>query len=353
MTGSPIDPQDPLADAFSRALRPVSPWADAWRRLRRNRMALAGLAVIGLYALFTLAAPLLPIHPYAEQVVAHENLPPSLRPAGELMLAARTAYLLRFRAAEGRLEFNAEERQELADMARAIRTDPVHRRHYWLGTDNLGRDMMSRLLFGGRISILIGLVGTVTSMFLGVLLGSIAGYAGGTLDNLIMRFVDILYGLPYMLLVIIMMALFGRNILNLFVAVALISWLTLCRVVRGQIISLKHAEFVEAARAMGASPARIIFRHLTPNTLGVIVVFSTLMVPQFIMTESFLSFLGLGVSAPLASWGSLVAEGAGVMSIYPWQLLGPAVAMTVFLFAMNFLGDGLRDALDPQSRRRG
>jgi len=136
------------------------------------------------------------------------------------------------------------------------------------------------------------------------------------------------------------------------VAIALISWLTLARVVRGQIISLKNSEFVEAARSMGASPARIIFRHLTPNTLGIIIVFSTLMMPQFIMSESFLSFLGLGVSAPLASWGSLVSEGAGVMELYPWQLLGPAVAMTLFLFAMNFFGDGLRDALDPQSKHR-
>jgi len=338
------DPLDPL--------RPVSPWAEAWRRLARNRMALAGLVVVGLYALFCLAAPLLPVHPYAQQVVAHENLPPSLRPAGELMLAARTRYLRLVAAAEGRPGPSGPERAELEEMARAVRTDPVHRRHYWLGTDNLGRDMLSRLLYGGRISILIGLVGTLTSMLLGVVLGSVAGYRGGLLDSLIMRFVDILYGLPYMLLVIIMMALFGRSIINLFAAVALVSWLTLCRVVRGQVMSLKHAEFVEAARSMGASPARIIFRHLTPNTLGVIVVFSTLMVPQFIMTESFLSFLGLGVSAPLASWGSLVAEGAGVMSLYPWQLLGPAVAMTVFLFAMNFLGDGLRDALDPQGRMR-
>jgi oligopeptide transport system permease protein len=347
-------PPDPLAsDAFDRTERPVSPWADAWRRLRRNRMALASLVIIALYGLLCLAAPVLPIHPYAEQVVAHENLPPSFRPAGQLMLAARGTYLQELRAAENRAELTADEQAELTGMARAIRTDPVHRRHYWLGTDELGRDMLSRLLYGGRISILIGLVGTLTSMLLGIALGSIAGYAGGTLDNLIMRFVDIMYGLPYMLLVIIMMALFGRNILNLFVAVALISWLTLCRVVRGQVISLKHAEFVEAARSMGASPARIIFRHLTPNTLGVIVVFSTLMVPQFIMTESFLSFLGLGVSAPLASWGSLVAEGDGVMSLYPWQLLGPAIAMTVFLFAMNFLGDGLRDALDPQGRRGG
>ncbi|MGA2079905.1 MAG: ABC transporter permease [Holophaga sp.] len=325
-------------------------WVDAWRRLRRNRMALASLAVIALYALLTLGAPLLPVHAYDSQVVAHANLPPSLRPAGELMLAARSAYLQELAAAERRPGLNAREEAELEAMAQAVLTDPVHRRHYLLGTDNLGRDMLSRLLYGGRVSILIGLVGTFTSMLLGIVLGSVAGYAGGALDNLIMRTVDILYGLPYMLVVIILMALFGRNIFNLFVALALISWLTLCRVVRGQVISLKHAEFVLAARSMGAGPARILFRHLTPNTLGVIVVFSTLMVPQFIMAESFLSFLGLGVSAPLASWGSLVAEGAGVMSLYPWQLLGPAVAMTGFLFAMNFLGDGLRDALDPQHR---
>jgi len=341
---TPLDAPEPAA------LPGGSPWADAWRRLRRNRMASASLAVIALYALLTLGAPLLPVHPYAEQVVAHKNLPPSLRPAGELMLEARSAYLARLAAAEARPGLDAREEAELGSMARAVRTDPVHRRHYLLGTDNLGRDMLSRLLYGGRVSILIGLVGTLTSMVLGIVLGSLAGYHGGHLDNVIMRCVDILYGLPYMLLVIILMALFGRSVVNLFVALALISWLTLCRVVRGQVMSLKHAEFVEAARAMGAGPGRIIFRHLTPNTLGVIVVFSTLMVPQFIMAESFLSFLGLGVSAPLASWGSLVAEGAGVMSLYPWQLLGPAVAMTVFLFAMNFLGDGLRDALDPQSR---
>lgn len=331
---------------------PASPGRDAWRRLRRNRTALASLALVLLYALAALAAPLLPLHPYAEQVVAHENLPPSLRPAGELMLAARTAYLARLAAAQGRPGPDAAERAELAGLARAVAGDPVHRRHYPLGTDHLGRDLLARILFGGRISILIGLVGTLTSMLVGVLLGCVAGYAGGRLDSLIMRCVDVLYGLPYMLLVIILMALFGRSLVNLFVALALVSWLTLCRVVRGQVLSLRQAEFVAAARAMGAGPARIILRHLVPNLLGVVIVFSTLMVPQFIMAESFLSFLGLGVSAPLASWGSLVADGAGVMSLYPWQLLGPAVAMTAFLFAMNFLGDGLRDALDPQHRLR-
>jgi oligopeptide transport system permease protein len=345
-------PATEVPGATFAAIRPSSIWTDAWRRLRRNRMALASMVVIALYAALCLTAPLLPLHPYAEQVVAHENLPPSLRPAGQVMLEARTAYLARVRLAEERPALNAGELAELAAMAQAIRTQPVHRRVYPLGTDHLGRDMLSRMLYGGRISILIGITGTVTSMLLGIILGSVAGYLGGATDNLIMRFVDILYGLPYMLVVIILMALFGRSIANLFVAVALISWLTLCRVVRGQVISLKQAEFVEAARSMGAGPGRIIFRHLTPNTLGVIVVFSTLMVPQFIMTESFLSFLGLGVSAPLASWGSLVSDGAGVMELYPWQLLGPAIAMTLFLFAMNFFGDGLRDALDPQSRHR-
>ena len=331
---------------------PVSPAAVAWRRLRGHRMALASLVLLALYALLCLGAPLLPLHPYAEQVLAHENLPPSFQPAGITLLATREAELRQLLAAEQR-PASPRERTQLAGLARAVASDPVHRRIYLLGTDALGRDLLSRLLYGGRISILIGLLGTVTAMLLGVALGSIAGYAGGLLDTVIMRGVDILFGLPYLLVVIILMALFGRSVFNLFFAVALLSWLTLCRVVRGQVIGLRHAEFVTAARAMGASPARIVFRHLTPNTLGVIVVFATLMVPEFIMAESFLSFLGLGVSAPLASWGSLVADGAAVMELYPWQLLGPAVAMTGFLFAMNFLGDGLRDALDPQSRRGG
>jgi oligopeptide transport system permease protein len=171
-----------------------------------------------------------------------------------------------------------------------------------------------------------------------------------------MRFVDIMYGLPYMLIVIILMALFRTegqsSVVILFVAIALVSWLTIARVVRGQIISLKNAEFVEAARSMGAGSARIIFRHLLPNTLGVIIVFSSLSLPGFILNESFLSFLGLGVSAPDASWGTLVFDGVNGMEMFPWRLLVPAIAMTLFLFAMNFLGDGLRDALDPQSKNR-
>ena len=269
-----------------------------------------------------------------------------------MMVETRVAYMRKAIKSEARSSFNQKEEAEIAAMKVDVATKAEHRRVYVLGTDALGRDMLSRILYGGRISIMIGLVGTITATLVGIFLGSIAGYAGGRIDDFIMRFVDILYGLPYMLVVIIMMAVFGKNVINLFVAIALVSWLTLARVVRGQVLSLKNAEFVEAARSMGASPARIVFRHLTPNTLGVIVVFATLLVPDFIMSESFLSFLGLGVSAPLASWGSLVSEGTNTMELYPWQLLAPAVAMTLFLFAMNFLGDGLRDALDPQSKNR-
>lgn len=341
-----------LRNEFNQTMKPISLWAETWKRLKKNRMALVGLFVVCFYFLVSLLIPVLPIYPYEEQVIAHQNLPPSFKPAGEVMLRVRRAYFEKLSKAEGRTTLSQKQQEELAAMEQSVATDPIHKRVYIFGTDNLGRDMLSRSIYGGRISILIGLVGTVTAVIVGIVLGSIAGYVGGRLDNYIMRFVDILYGLPYMLIVIILMAVFGRSIVNLFIAIALVSWLTLCRVVRGQIISLKNAEFVEAARSIGASPARIIFRHLTPNTLGVIIVFSTLMMPQFIMNESFLSFLGLGVSAPLASWGSLVSDGANLMELYPWQLLVPAMEMTIFLFAMNFLGDGLRDALDPQSKNR-
>lgn len=227
-----------------------------------------------------------------------------------------------------------------------------HSRHYLLGTDYSGRDMLSRIIYGGQVSIAIGLVGTITSVLIGIVFGALAGYLGGKIDFILMRIVDIMYGLPYMLLVIIFMAIFGRNIMNLFVALAMVSWLTVARMVRGQIMSLKNSEFVEAAKSMGASTGRIIFRHMVPNSLSVIIVYSTLRVPAFIMQESFLSFLGLGVQAPYASWGSLVGDAVNGMTLYPWKLVFPAIAMTIFLFAMNFFGDGLRDAFDPQSKNQ-
>jgi oligopeptide transport system permease protein len=232
------------------------------------------------------------------------------------------------------------------------KTVKVNQRRYILGTDALGRDLLARIIYGGQVSITIGLVGTLTAVLIGLIIGALAGYLGGLFDYLSMRFVDVMYGLPYMLLVIIFMAVFGRNVLNLFLCLALVSWLTLSRVVRGQIISLKNSEFVQAARVVGAGTGRIVFRHLVPNTLGVVAVFTTLQIPSFILMESFLSYLGLGVQAPLASWGSLVRDGVEGMNSYPWMLFFPGLAMTVFLFSMNFLGDGLRDALDPQSKNK-
>lgn len=223
-------------------------------------------------------------------------------------------------------------------------------RHYLLGTDAAGRDLLSRIIYGSQISIAIGLIGTITSVLLGVVIGAIAGYKGGKTDYFIMRFVDIMYGLPYMLLVIIFIAISGRSIFNLFIALAIISWLTVARMVRGQIMSLKNQEFVEAAKSMGASTPRILFKHLVPNSLSIIIVFSTLRIPSFIMMESFLSFLGLGVQAPRTSLGALIGDGVASMTLYPWKLIFPAITMTLFLFAMNFLGDGLRDAFDPQSK---
>lgn len=233
-----------------------------------------------------------------------------------------------------------------------LKASRTNDRRYILGTDSLGRDLLSRIIYGGRVSIAIGLIGTITSVIIGILVGSIAGYKGGKVDYYLMRFVDVMYGLPYMLLVIICMAVFGRGLFNLFFALALISWLTIARMVRGQIMSLKNQEYVEAARSMGASTSRIIMKHMIPNSLSIIIVYSTIRIPNFIMQESFLSFLGLGVQAPFASWGSLIGDAVASMTVYPWLLIYPSLVMVIFLFAMNFFGDGLRDAFDPQSKNQ-
>lgn len=345
---------------FNQQMKPVSLWADAWKRLRRNKMALLSLWVVGFYALVALTAPLFPFLDYRTQVIEHANLRPSLQPAGKLVIQKLEAHraVLQERINEGMDNLKPDLERTEADIqyAKDHLNDPVNKKVYIFGTDNLGRDMLAKTIYGGRISMMVGLIGTLTAVFVGIIVGAVSGYVGGWLDNLLMRFVDIMYSLPYMLIVIILMAMFRKegqsSIFILFIGIALVSWLTIARVVRGQIISLKNSEFVEAARSMGASTGRVIFRHLLPNTLGVIIVFTSLSLPSFIMNESFLSFLGMGVSAPLSSWGSLVSEGANTMELYPWQLLAPAIEMTVFLFFMNFLGDGLRDALDPQSKNR-
>ena len=359
-------------DEFDQTVEGTSLNKDAWKRLKKNKMAITGLYIIILYVIISLCAPILPIYSYKKIILDHAHLPPSLtKTAGELMIEKKTEryenlidtwkkrdsekarknvqkYIKKRDADLNGIKERVENETAMVDG----KLTKIHQRRYILGTDYHGRDLLARIIYGGQISMLIGFIGAITSVFIGVIVGSIAGYAGGKTDYLITRVIDVMYSLPYILLVIIFMALFGQNILNMFFAIAMVSWLNVARVVRGQIISLNNSEFVEAAKSIGASTRRIIFKHMVPNTVGIIIVFASLEFPAFIMTEAFLSFLGLGISAPYTSWGLLVREAIEGLAYYPGLLFFPAIAMTLFLFAMNFLGDGLRDAFDPQSKNR-
>jgi oligopeptide transport system permease protein len=275
-------------------------WRDAWRRLKRNRAAMAGLVILAVIALLAILAPLL-----------------------------------------SRYAFDAVDFDAIS-----VPPDAAH----WFGTDDLGRDLFARTLYGGRISLLVGLVATVVSLLLGVSYGAISGYVGGAVDSLMMRLVEILYSVPFIFLVILLMVLFERSILLIFVAIGAVEWLDMARIVRGQAMALKRREFVEAARSMGVEGWTMIRRHIIPNTLGPVVVYATLTVPRVILIESFLSFLGLGVQEPMTSWGVLISDGARLMETQPWMLIFPASFLAATLFAFNFLGDGLRDALDPRDR---
>tara|TARA_B100001142_G_C14159900_1_gene588071 strand:+ start:259 stop:936 length:678 start_codon:yes stop_codon:yes gene_type:complete len=220
---------------------------------------------------------------------------------------------------------------------------------HWMGTDVLGRDLLTRILYGSRISLMVGFLATMVALFIGVIWGTVAGYAGGKIDTVMMRIVDAMYGVPFIILIILLMVIFGRNLVLLFVAIGAVEWLTMSRIVRSQVRSLSQQEFVLAARAMGVSRVDIIFRHLIPNTVGPVIVYATLTVPQIMLLEAFLSFLGLGVQAPMSSWGILIRDGAVSMEEYWWLLIFPSILFSLTLYSLNFIGDGLRDALDPRT----
>lgn len=277
-------------------------WDDARNRLLNNRAAVAAMIILGVILLLVIFAPALSPYSYDYPDWDHIQAAPSLE-----------------------------------------------NQHYF-GTDGIGRDLFVRTLYGGRISLMVGVVATIVSLLIGVTYGATAGYLGGRVDNFMMRIVDILYTVPFMFFVILLMVVFGRQLVLIFVAIGAINWLDMARIVRGQTLSLKHREFIEAAEAGGVSTPNIIGRHIVPNLLGVVIVYITLTIPQVILIESFLSFLGLGVQEPLTSWGALVNEGAEDMESAPWSLIFPALFLAATLFCFNFIGDGLRDALDPKDR---
>lgn len=276
-------------------------WSDAWHRLRQNRLAVGGGLVLAVLAVACVCGPWLCRYAYDEQDLAAAFLPPGAE--------------------------------------------------HWLGTDQLGRDLLVRLLYGGRVSLGVGLCATFVALTIGVVYGAVAGYAGGRADNVMMRVVDIIYALPFTIFVILLMVFFGRNIVLLFVAIGAVEWLTMARIVRGQVLSLKKMEYIEAARALGYGHARIIFRHMLPNVLGPVIVYTTLTVPAVMLLEAFLSFLGLGVQPPMSSWGTLIKDGAEKMEEYWWLLVFPGTVFSATLFSLNFLGDGLRDALDVRAAK--
>ena len=276
-------------------------WQDAWLRLKKDKMAIAGLCFIVFLMLLALIGPMFSSIGYADQDFNNVNAGPSYE--------------------------------------------------HWFGTDSLGRDLFIRVLYGARISLSIGLIASLINLVIGVLYGGISGLMGGKVDRIMMNIVDVLYSVPTLLYVILLMVVFKPGLLNIFIALGISYWLQMARIVRGQVLSIKEQEFVLAAISMGASKWRLLTKHLIPNAVGSIVVSWSLSIPDAIFTEAFLSFIGLGVSAPMASWGVLASEGINSMRGYPFQLFFPAAAISLTMLAFNFLSDGLRDALDPKMRR--
>ncbi|GGY71506.1 peptide ABC transporter permease [Cellvibrio zantedeschiae] len=274
---------------------------DAYLRLRKNKMAIMGLCVLVFFISLALLTPLIAPYTYDGQNLELGATPPST--------------------------------------------------YHWLGTDTLGRDQLTRIMYGSRVSLMVGFVATAVALLIGVFWGATAGFLGGRVDAIMMRIVDTIFALPFTIFIILLTVIFGSSMLLLFLAIGAVEWLTMARIVRGQVLNIKQQEFVEAAVTMGLSPWQIITRHLIPNVLGPIIVYTTLTIPGVILLESFLSFLGLGIQPPESSWGSLISSGVEVMEEFPWLLIFPGLALSITLFSLNFLGDGLRDALDPRTSK--
>ncbi|WP_422485089.1 ABC transporter permease [Gudongella sp. DL1XJH-153] len=377
------------------AIRPsLTYWQDAWRRLKKNKLSMAGIVVVILIILFGTVGPSFTEFSYSDQINEYKNLPPTLK-MYELdgrYFHVSNDYNVFLVAEDGTLierlnldplkrdminkvytyelgqeevildfsynllpnkmgydyDFTLELDGEVAQYPAMTKLNKLNP----FGTDALGRDLLTRVMYGARISLLVAFVATMVNLFIGVVYGSIAGYEGGRVDNIMMRIVDIINSIPLVLYVILLMVWFrGGGLTNIIIALSSVYWVSMARLVRGQMLSLKEQEFVLAARVMGVSKSKIIFRHLIPNAMGPIIVSIAMMIPSAVFTESFLSFIGLGVSAPMASWGTLANNALSGLTTYPYQLFFPALAIAFTMLAFNFIGDGLRDALDPRLRK--
>lgn len=367
----------PLPSTKSRSLFEL-----AALRFRRNRAAMAGSIMLALIALFSFIGPHFLNHTYDQVFPSYVSIPPSLEPRPDVTNLQGVVEGIASRARVDLEEFEVSGQSFTATVTSDSEIDPrttryfdranefentkvtateddgrtlklegnVNREYFFFGTDSNGRDLLVRVMLGGQISIAVGILASLVSLGIGVIYGATSGYIGGRVDNVMMRIVEILYSLPFVFLVVVLVVFFGRSFILIFLVIGAVEWLDMARIVRGQTLALKRREFVGAAQALGLTDWQIIRRHIIPNTIGPVVVFVTVVVPKVILLESFLSFLGLGVQAPLTSWGALISEGANNIQSAPWLLIFPATFFVLTLFSLNFVGDGLRDALDPKDR---